>query len=556
MEKKQNIIEAYKRYREEESDTSLLNELDQCDSLELEDRLKKHLSFGTAGIRARVEAGYNRMNMVSVHRVAYGLAHVFDNDTNVVVGYDARKLSDEFALQIAKTMGVFGFNVYIFTKCIPTPLCAFAAKYLNALGVMVTASHNPPMDNGVKLFNKDSSQLVGDDLIAIEEQIALAMGKNDFMTKYRSIYENYEPIKVSEQIISAYLDEIHKTKLSLTSHNKEFSVVYTPLHGVGKETFLQALKHEGYSTPLMVKEQAEPDSNFSTVKYPNPEEEHSLDMAYQMAYEHNCSWVMANDPDADRLQVATLYNKKFSKLSGNEMGAILGYFAIISAQQQGIKPLLASSIVSSRMLESICGEMGAMYVDALTGFANITEQALRAQNNSDHTYVFSYEEAIGFSFAQAILDKDGINAGLRFLQVIAYLDDKNKTVWQLLDELYLKFGIFVSHQWSLRFDGTLAHDKIAKMMSRIRQVSENEISSLFASDDCKKIEVANGKVIIFEQANKFRFLIRPSGTEPKIKFYLELMDRATDLAMVSNKKARLEKLLLDYANNIKCFLSL
>lgn len=564
--KNSNLWKRSQRYLLEEPEDDLrkqiesLLENEDAAKKELEDRLGKNCHFGTAGIRAKMEAGYNRMNLVSIYRFSHGLAQELLNEQpqpKVVIGFDGRNNSKKFAEEASQVLSLLGLEVVILEKCVPTPLCAYATKYFNALvGVMITASHNPAYDNGVKLFGSNSAQLNGHKLKKIESYMESAPMRTEFYQGKNRVF--IEPQKCSE-LFASYLKEIKKTALfDNESIDRTVSVVYTPLHGVGKELFLNALAAEGYSNIRVVSEQAMPDGNFPTLVFPNPEEEHTLDKAHQLAQNSHSSWVFAHDPDADRLQVSCPKNGEYTKLSGNEMGVILGYFAIQKAKKLAIKPLVASSIVSSRMLKSMALSLDAQYADGLTGFSNIVEKALKAQELHDCHFVFGYEEAIGFLMGQAVLDKDGINAGLRFMEIAGLLKQDKKNIWQLLDELYLRFGVFCSTQWSIRFDGVGSMAKMSQLMQQLRNESP-EIAHMLKGPKASYYDLLmeqknncytglSADVLIFETM-AVRLIIRPSGTEPKIKVYLEIMDRVDDPLMLSNKRAELEEKMIGIKND-------
>ncbi len=420
--------------------------LKEAGLLELENRLMHHLTFGTAGLRGRMEAGYNRMNLVSVYRFSYALGNEIllnnaSGNKRIVIGYDARENSELFALEAGRILCSMGADAHIFAACVPTPLCAYGVKFLTAeAGIMITASHNPKWDNGIKLFSKNSAQAHGRILKVIENHMVNAPLRSEFFAKHIHTLAAVRPQEIKEEVFLDYLAEIKKTKLfSREEVDAKINVVYTPLHGVGKKFFLAAVKEEGFDHVTVVEAQAEPDGQFPTVAFPNPEENHTLDLAYEVARAHDISWVFANDPDADRLQVCFRdENSDFRKLSGNEMGTILGYFAIKKAIAKGINPLVASSIVSSRMLRVMSEQLGAQYVDALTGFSNIVFSSLRKQNEGICRFVYGYEEAIGFLVDQVVLDKDGINAGARFMEIAGYLKKCNQTIMQFLETLYQK----------------------------------------------------------------------------------------------------------------------
>jgi phosphomannomutase len=536
---------------------------------ELFDRMGSYLKFGTAGLRGKMEAGYNRMNIVSVYRCSYavGLEFCSQPHAKIVIGFDGRKNSKKFAYEAAAILGAMGAKIYLFNNCVPTPICAFATKEINALAaVMITASHNPSYDNGIKLFNGNGAQVFGEILVRIENNMSKAPLRIDFIKDNSEKINSFNPVFIGDEIFSSYLSEIKRTHFfSHEQVDRDVAIVYTPLHGVGKNYFCQALLQEGFDQINVVKEQAIPDGRFPTLIFPNPEENNTLDYAHKLALSLECQWVFANDPDADRLQVSTIdASKKFRKLSGNEMGAILGYFAILRAKKYGIKPLLASSIVSSRMLKNICLKLNAKYVDSLTGFGNIINAAIQKEKDSDYEFVFGYEEAIGFLVDKIILDKDGIHAGVRFMEIIGFLKKEKKTVWQLLDELYTEFGIFVNSQWSLRFDGITALENMKEFMQRARFISTKVLANCFDESECQKFDLnakqelhsykgLRANILIFEIKDAVRFIIRPSGTEPKIKFYLELCAQATNSDLIPNKRMKilLEKNILDFRTRVE-----
>lgn len=559
---KDSIITKCQNYLLEEPDQRLRQEIEQLleskAEEELLDRMGKHCHFGTAGLRASMQAGYNRMNLVSIYRFSYALGkELFQEEKpQVVIGFDGRHNSKAFAKEVSEVLIRMGIEVHAFEDPTPTPICAYAAKYLSTCAaVMITASHNQATDNGVKVFGKLSAQINGSRLKSIEKSMNHAPLRSDF---YRETTELSRAKVVSPELIKSYLSELHENPiLPKNSIDHQFSVVYTPLHGVGQDIFLRALKQEGFLNVKVVAEQSKPDGSFPTVAFPNPEEEHTLDKAFELAERRGISWVFAHDPDADRLQVSYPYKGKIEKLSGNAMGAILGYFAIKRALEHGEKPLVATSIVSSRMLKSMAKAMNAGYVDGLTGFSNIVDKALKAESEQQNQLVFAYEEAIGFLMGKVVLDKDGINAGLRFMEIAGFLQKSNKTPWQFLDELYLRYGLFESSQLSLRFDGISAMGKMTALMNNVRS-NQALVEQLFDKPCCfydLLTEQKNGgysgllaDVLIFE--NEFmRLIIRPSGTEPKVKIYLELMETVEDKSMLEHKKENLRAKMTEIKNS-------
>lgn len=534
---------------------------------ELMERMGSCLRFGTAGLRGRMEAGYNRMNMVTVYRFSFALCLEIKNSAlakKVLIGFDARKLSRDFAHEAAHVLSAQGVEVHLFNESVPTPLCAYATKSLQAsFGVMITASHNPAYDNGIKLFQKSSAQAYGGILHRLENYMASAPLRTDFINSNTPDKNAIQ--QVSEHVFLDYLREIKTTRFFDQPCSDDVPIVYTPLHGVGKTMFMRALNDAGFHKITLVDAQAEPDGAFPTTPFPNPEENHTLDMAHDIALKNNLNWVFASDPDADRLQVsARTVSGSFKKLSGNEMGVLLAYFSIRRAQELGIRPLIASSIVSSRMTKAMCNKLGAYYVDALTGFSNIVAASRKAECSTGHQFVFAYEEAIGFLVGNVVLDKDGINAGARFMEIVCYLKQSNKTVWEFLDELMLEYGLFVTSQWSIRFDGIGSMDSMRQVMKQVIAMPSSQMAHCLAVSGVHKYDLNNeqthssyegmlANVVIFE-SDQARLIIRPSGTEPKIKFYLELNDQATDVKYLSMKRSALEQKLHECRSHIEILL--
>lgn len=564
-----SLVKRIENYLREEPDIELQSEIialinDPQKAEELADRIGANFLFGTAGLRGKMQAGYSRMNIVTVYRFAHALGTLITqskNDAVVVVGFDARNKSTIFAEEVADILGRFSIKCYIARYGIPTPLCAFATKNLKAdYGVMITASHNPSFDNGIKVFAHNGAQLHGSILKDIEEAMINAPLRSDFLSEYPS---RNSCLPIAEEVFDNYFSAIHKNQF-FAKEDKDFSVkiVYTPLHGVGNNFFERALNEEEFYNIATVEEQRAPDGNFPTVLFPNPEEEHTLDLAHQKAEALQYDWVFANDPDADRLQVSCrTKNGDFQKLSGNEMGVLLGFFAIEKAKKEGIEPIVASSIVSSRMLSEMAEQLSAYYVDAITGFSNIAHAALISEAATKGTLVFAYEEAIGFLVGKTVLDKDGISTAARFMEIAAFLKKKNISVWEFLDQLYVRFGLFANYQWSLRFDGIDAKDQMSSIMQKFRHLSAKNLFSYRNQNDWEMYDLNSERrgpydnlkanVIIFEIKKNARFIIRPSGTEPKIKFYLELIYQVEDPSMLQRKKEFLDSTLLDFRSKIE-----
>lgn len=526
----------------------------------LSDRMDYHLRFGTAGLRAKMEAGYQRLNLVTLFRFGFSLGQQLLSlpKKSVVIGFDARKYSEDFAKDLADILRLMDVDSYLFNTMTPTPLCAYATKILGCnFGVMITASHNPADDNGIKVYRQSSAQASGEILIHLEKGIVNAMRRDQF---FKNADGKGSVTMIGDEIFKQYLFDIKSTKFFPTANfRRDTPVVYTPLHGVGYQLFKRALDEEGFSNLVIVAEQVKPDSKFTTVNFPNPEEEHTLDLAHDLAQKTSCSYVIAHDPDADRLQVSCVDETgSMRKLSGNQIGIILAYFSIMRALEQGKNAKVASSIVSSRLLKTMCNKLNVRYVDALTGFANIVD-AITRKELSDYQLIFGYEEALGYLIGDIVLDKDGISAGVRFMEIIAHVEHLGKTLWQLLDEIAKKFGLMSNDSWSLRFTGPLCKRDMQEFMTKIREVSIEKIALALGASECKKFDLIDdckdaaymglsADVIIFESCQA-RLVVRPSGTEPKIKFYVEVFETEFDERMIvihrANLSAKLAKLRTD-----------
>lgn len=558
------LKELFDQYLQEEPDALLRFEIKELllqeNEAELKERLGQNLKFGTAGVRARMQAGYNRMNHASVYRFAYALGTALDHNKTkkAVLGFDGRQNGYAFAHEIKKVLFLMGFEISYFEEPVPTPLCAFATKYEGAdIGIMVTASHNPGYDNGIKLYDSEAAQICGKLLERIEEGMKHAPLRPSFYNNdFNVTIDNAKSLGVG--IEEAYCESIQDNRLF--SHSEichDLNIAYTALHGVGQKLFLKNLKEEAFDNISYVSSQAKPDGAFPTLIFPNPEEEHALDRVIDLAIEKKCDYVVANDPDADRVQVCYRDDDgNFYKLSGNEMGVLLGYFAIEKSLNCGQKPLVASSIVSSRMLEAMAIKMGALYADGLTGFSNIAHAAKEREKNTQSNFVFAYEEAIGFLVGKTILDKDGINAGNRFIEILGWLKKKEISLFEFMDQLSLRFGIFLNSQWSVRYEGLLANNEMEKVLERIRRAKISDLENMINVKDIEKWDLKSiekgpyvgiyANIVIFEIKGSFRFIIRPSGTEPKIKFYLEVMDKADNLIELKDKKKDLGHKLKEY----------
>ena len=515
--------------------TELVNaaQTDQAALLELQDAFSAPLEFGTAGLRGALGAGPNRMNRVTVLQAASGLAHYLVQQgfsgRKVVIGFDARYNSDVFADDTARVMSGAGLEPVIFSHVVPTPVLAFAIRHLGACaGVMVTASHNPPQDNGYKVYLGDGRQIVS----PVDEQISKLIKT---VTDVREIVQGSPGTFVSDDVVETYTSLTSQLIMSgaiTDAQRKSVTSVYTAMHGVGWKTLQSVFSASGFNEPNAVLEQRDPDPAFPTVAFPNPEEKGALDIAISLAKKNSVDVLLANDPDADRFAAAVSNSSgDWVTLRGDQIGSLFGWWMIERVKLTGsnLSGTFANSIVSSMMLESIAKSAGLEYESTLTGFKWVS----RVNN-----LTFGYEEALGYCVdPDNVSDKDGISAAAMFMEMLAHLKSQDKTIWRVLDELALAHGLHATDQVSVRVTSS---DQVALTMAGIRNTPPTKFGGLQVSsiDD---LAIGLGglpqtdAVIIHlaenDQIQKARVIVRPSGTEPKIKCYLEVVVRGEDLAI-------------------------
>lgn len=487
---------------------SLLTSTAPGAAAELADRFSGMLQFGTAGLRGALGAGPNRMNRVVVIKAAAGLARYLlatGAQGPVVIGYDARHNSDVFAQDTAEVMTGAGLHALVMPRSLPTPVLAYAVKALGAsAGVMVTASHNPPQDNGYKVYLGDGSQIVPPADIEIAKRIAA-------VDKVSSVPQGPAGQVISEDLVDSYLDTV--VGLLTEGGPRDLKTVYTPLHGVGGDLVNLAMKFAGFPEPLVVKEQERPDPDFPTVAFPNPEEPGAMDRAMALASKKGADLVIANDPDADRCAAAIPVGKKWRMLTGDEVGALLATHLI----RKGVTGTYAASIVSSSLLGKIAAAAGQAYAETLTGFKWISRAPGLA---------FGYEEALGYCVdPEHVRDKDGISALLLLCELAASLKAEGRGLADLLDELAVEHGLHATTQLSVRLEDPA---QIAGAMQRLR---DRPVTALAGATVQQLDDLTTGigglpptDGIRYQLAGGSRVIVRPSGTEPKIKCYLEVVE--------------------------------
>jgi len=477
---------------------------------ELADAFDGTLQFGTAGLRGRLGPGSNRMNRIVVARAAAGLAAylVAIGGTSVVIGYDARRNSDVFARDTARIMSGTGITAMVLPSALPTPVLAFAIRELGCdAGVMVTASHNPPDDNGYKVYLGDGSQIVP----PADSEIAACIAA---VGPLASIPHSDDYRILDNAVLDAY---VARAVSLLGDGPREVSAVYTAMHGVGGEVFMRAVAGAGFAAPTKVAAQFAPDGRFPTVNFPNPEEPGAMDLALADARAQGADVIIANDPDADRSAAGIRTAEDYRMLTGDEVGALLGWWIVERGRRAGspAQGVYAQSIVSGTLLERIASDAGLGYAATLTGFKWISKVPdLR----------FGYEEALGYCCdPEAVKDKDGITASLLMLEMVAALKAEGRGVQDVLDNLARTFGLYATSQLSVRVSDI---DLIADAMARLRADPPTSLGGrdVIRMDDLEKgadgLPPTDGLRFTLKDA---RVIIRPSGTEPKLKCYLQVV---------------------------------
>ena len=520
---------------------ALLAEDDAAATAELADRFARRLSFGTAGLRGAVGAGPNRMNRATVTVASAGLAAWLAGrdpaaaEAGVVVGYDARHRSAEFAAQTARVLAGAGIRVHLLPGQQPTPLLAYAVRYFGAAaGVMITASHNPPGDNGYKVYLRDGAQIAPPADADVEAAIGVVGPPSDV-----PVAPADSPLisQAGDEVAQAYLDAVCGELRPAPASSAWLRLVYTPLHGVAGQLALRAFEQAGYPRPDLVAAQFDPDPDFPTVRFPNPEEPGALDLALAQARRSGADLVIANDPDGDRLAIAVPDQAApggYRQLTGDQVGAVLGSFLLGRAAADPTammsEQLVASTVVSGSLLPKIAAAAGAPYARTLTGFKWIVRAAdLRA----DVRFCYGYEEALGYAVTAAVRDKDGISAALAVLTVAATGWSAGQSLQDVYDALEARHGVHVTAQLSVTTEATI------DIMSRLRAAPPPDLDGepVVAVTDYTSASDLPSADMLGYQLPGARVVIRPSGTEPKIKAYLEVVEPVTDRTLASARQA-------------------
>ena len=532
----------------EELEDYLKTQLENFSEKEKEEAFYAPLEFGTAGMRGIVGPGINRMNIYTVRQATEGLARLIETygeeakKRGVAIAHDSRHFSPEFALESAKVLVKHGIKAYVFEELRPTPELSYAVRHLHTFaGIMITASHNPAAYNGYKVYGEDGGQMPPKDADALTEYVRqvenpLAV---DVVTK-EELEQSALFEWIGEAVDAAYLEEIKSVSVNpaLLSNTKDLSVVYTPLHGTGLMLTKRALDQAGFTGLQIVSEQAVPDGDFTTVKSPNPEEAGAFEYAIRLGEETKADVLLATDPDADRMGAAVRQpDGTYQVITGNQIAAILLDYLLFAHQKAGTLPANAAavkSIVSSELPTVIAEHYGAKMVNVLTGFKFIAEQIKNYEETNAHTFMFGFEESYGYLVQPFVRDKDAIQAVLLLTEVAAHFKSEGKTLYDGLQALYEKYGYFLEKTISVTVQGLEGPAKIKALLDGLRKEVPSNFGGIkvaVAQDFAVNQQVDSQGVtseIGLPTSNVLKYIledgswiaVRPSGTEPKIKFYM------------------------------------
>ena len=537
------------------------------DEKEIEDRFYKNLEFGTAGLRGIIAAGTNRINIYTVRRATFGLANYILKNTSkeeqargVVIAHDNRFMSREFCIETANTLAACGIKAYIFDGLRTTPELSFAVRKLHTIaGVVITASHNPPEYNGYKVYWEDGAQVMPEIANAITEEINAI---EDYSTIPTLSEENKDLVvllddKQDTAFIEAVKTQVIRKEL-VEKVGKDFKIVYTPLCGTGNVPVRRALKEAGFENVLVVKEEEMPDSNFAGIEYPNPEDKKALTRGIELAKAEGADLVMATDPDCDRVGVAVRTTSgEYAMLTGNQIGGMLTNYIIESQKAENkLKDngVLIKTIVTSEFGADIAKSNNLEVMNVLTGFKFIGEKIKSfEENNNEKTYLFGYEESYGYLVGTHARDKDGVVASLLIAEMAAYYYSQNMSLYEGLQELYKKYGYFKEETISLTLAGKEGLEKIAEIISYFRNTNIESINNkkvVEVKDYAKGIDgLPKSNVLKYFLEDESWVAVRPSGTEPKLKFYIAV--KGNDEAECDTKVAGIKADIDEIVNKLK-----
>ncbi|HER8268523.1 phospho-sugar mutase [Streptococcus pyogenes] len=537
----------------------LRQELLSMDEKTKEDAFYTNLEFGTAGMRGYIGAGTNRINIYVVRQATEGLAKLIETKgeeakkRGVAIAYDSRHFSPKFAFESAQVLAQHGIKSYVFEALRPTPELSFAVRHLNAYaGIMVTASHNPAPFNGYKVYGQDGGQLPPADADALTDFIRAI--ENPFAVELADLDESKSSgliQVVGGDVDMEYLREVKDVNINqdlINNFGKDMKIVYTPLHGTGEMLTRRALAQAGFESVVVVESQAKADPDFSTVKSPNPESQAAFALAEELGREVEADVLVATDPDADRLGVEIRQpDGSYKNLSGNQIGAIIAKYILEAHKTAGTLPenaALAKSIVSTELVTKIAESYGATMFNVLTGFKFIAEKIQEFEEKHNHTYMFGFEESFGYLIKPFVRDKDAIQAVLLVAEIAAYYRSRGLTLADGIDEIYKEYGYFAEKTISVTLSGVDGAAEIKKIMDKFRENGPKQFNNtdiVLLEDFQKQTATKNdgtisnlttppSNVLKYTLADDSWIAVRPSGTEPKIKFYIATIGDTLDIA--------------------------
>lgn len=565
-----NYKEEYKKWiLDNNFDAEVAEELLKIkdDEKEIEDRFYKELEFGTAGLRGIMGAGLNRMNKYTVGKATQGLANYIKKkngeERGVAISYDSRNNSKEFSEIAALCLNANGIKAYVFDRLSPVPELSFAVRKLNCIaGIMITASHNPPKYNGYKVYGEDGAQIVSpvDKEIMQEVKNIKDFSEIKQMSKEEAVKNRLYNI-IGEEIHTEYLKEIEKLLLNkeIIKKQENLSIVYTPLHGTGNIPVQSALSKIGFKNVHIVKEQEMPDGNFPTVDYPNPEDKKAFKLALELAKKVNAEIVLATDPDADRLGVFVKNENEYIPLTGNMSALLILEYILSQKSERNILPanaVVIKSIVSSTMVKPMVDFYNVKLEEVLTGFKYIGEKIKKHEENKDYNFIFGYEESYGCLAGTYARDKDGIAAVVLLCEAAAYYKENGISLWNQMQNIYKKYGFYKEGVKQITLEGIDGADKIKNIMSNLRENTPKKFGSFqvekirdyesqtildLNTNEIEKIEMPKSNVLYYELSNDAWLAVRPSGTEPKIKYYI---------GVKGNSQEEADKMMEELQDNI------
>ena len=547
------VLTNYKSWLEDlyiDEDTKKELESIRHDKKEIEDRFFKELEFGTAGIRGIIGAGTNRMNKYIVRKTTQGLADYINTKGNeaknrgVVIAYDSRRMSREFAEEAACVLAGNGIKAYVFNDLRPTPELSFAIRHLKCIsGIVITASHNPAEYNGYKVYWEDGAQIATKQAENIIHSISCINNYKDIKRlEKKEAKSKGLLVYLDEKIDKAYIKEVKKQLLRgdiVKKVSSNFKIVFTPLHGTGNKPVRRVLEDIGFKNVIVVPDQELPDSDFSTVKYPNPEDKEAFKLAIDLAKKEDANLIIGTDPDCDRVGVVVKDNMgEYIVLTGNQTGALLVNYILEALKENSDLPkdgAIIKTIVTSEMGTTIAKKHGIETLNTLTGFKYIGEKIKQFEKTGENTFLFGYEESYGYLSGTYARDKDAVVASMLICEMAAYYYSKGMNLYDALIDLYNKYGYFLEDLKSIRLDGKDGLDRIDAIMKYFRENTLDVIGDkkvltiedykiqqktyLDKYNDTEKIELPKANVIKFILENESWVCLRPSGTEPKLKIY-------------------------------------